>query len=345
MEIQATPLLSFACSQAIAPYLRVKYDATYGLELAGPEDLELGTTAERHIVSGVGAASYAVVVSRHAPGTIKMVASGAITVQAQVYGSDDGKVSATANGNCIGINVGAATTTDGDYLEVYRMEGLGAGEAGNVGGLDFFDDFLGDWPAAATAVNRVWTKTETNGLGVTASDQANGVLKLVLDNTEEAATAAIEMAAAPFTITSNPVFEARVAIYDISAANTADFNFGLTNASHATDMDAATRYALFHLDGAALDVKVQTTDGATTVAATDTTVNAVDDTFAVFKIDASDLTDVKFYINATRVLSTTTFDISAWTGTCTPVFHVEKASGTNVADMRVDWVRVQCGRA
>ena len=124
-----------------------------------------------------------------------------------------------------------------------------------------------------------------------------------------------------------------------------DINFGFAVDTHATDFDSVAQYCAFHLDGNALDVKIQSKDGATTVAATDTDVDLVDDTFATFKIDMSDLTDVKFYINGVRVLSGTTVDFSGYSGTLTPIFHVEKTSNDTTADFRVDWVRVRAERA
>ena len=94
---------SFACSVALLPYRRVKHDATNGLAYAGPEDQELGTLRNRHIVSGVGASSYASVVLATAQGTVKMVAAGAIAAWAIVYGAEDGKVNAVPNTNPKGI--------------------------------------------------------------------------------------------------------------------------------------------------------------------------------------------------------------------------------------------------
>jgi hypothetical protein len=53
--------------------------------------------------------------------TVIMVADGVIAAGANVYPATDGKVSATVQGRRIGINVGSATTTDGDWVEVLRL--------------------------------------------------------------------------------------------------------------------------------------------------------------------------------------------------------------------------------
>jgi len=47
----------------------------------------------------------------------------------------------------------------------------------------------------------------------------------------------------------------------------------------------------------------------------------------------------------TQLLSSTTFDISAYTGTLTPIIHVEKTSDDTTADVRVDYIDVRAERA
>ena len=345
MQVNATPVISMAASAALGQCLRVKYDSTYGLVVASAMDKELGTLNARHIVSGLGASEYAAVVTPNAPGTIKMVAAGAITAFAVVYGADDGKIDDTANPNPIGITLEAATA-DGDLIEVLRLPALQS-EAGDFpGGLHFEDDFIGDYPAAATAMDGgEWTKVETLGLGVIPSDEANGVLKFSFDAVEEAATAALYMANAPFDVDQGPVFQARVAIFDIGDDAALDINIGMAIDTHATDFDSIAQYIAFHFNGANLSACCQSYDGTTTVAATDSLVDLVDDTYANLKIDMRDLTDCKFYINGTRVLATTTFDFSAYSGTLTPIVHVEKASNNTTADVRVDKIQVDCERA
>lgn len=351
MQVNSTGVGSFAASATLAPYLRVKRDATYGLVVAGPEDKELGTLRNRHIVSGLGTSEYASVVFANAMGTVKMVANGVITAWDVVYGAEDGKVSSTPNTNPIGIAL-ETTTADGDYLEVLRLPNMSATSGEEIGGLDFFDDFLGDYPAAATALTEApWTKVETNGLGVIPSDQANGVLKFSFDAIVEAATAALYMVNAPFDIDQNPIFEARVAIYDIGDDVALDINVGLASDTHATDFDSISEYIAFHLDGAALSIKAQSEDGVTTVAATDTLLDAVDDAFFKVKIDMTDTSDCKLYVDLedgagyVRVLATTTFDMSNYTGTLTPIIHVEKTNNDTTADVRADLVRVRSERA
>ncbi len=351
MQINATAIGSFPATAGLNPYLRVKRDGTDGLVVAGPEDRELGTIKAQHVVTGLGASTQAAVVLANAAGTVKMVAVAAVSQWATVYGAEGGKIDDVANNNPIGIALEAATA-DGDYIEVLRQPNMAGVMSGEVGGLEFFDDFLGDYPAAATALNgAAWTKTETLGLGVIGSDEANGVLKLVMDAVAEASTAALYMANAPFDIDQNPIFEARVAIFDIGDDVALDINIGMASGTHATSFDAVAEHIAIHLDGLSLNILAQSKDGATTVAAVDTTLDAVDDTYFQVKIDMTDKADCKIYIDLEagagwqRVLAATTFDMSNYSGTLTPIIHVEKTTNDTLADVRVDYVRVRSERA
>jgi len=120
MQVITTPVRGFPCSQALGAYLRVKADNTYGLGLAGTTDIELGTTMQKHVVLGLGAAESCPVVLPSAQGTIKMVASGIIAAMGDVYAGASGKVAPTGTIK-IGVNVGAASGADGDIIEVLRM--------------------------------------------------------------------------------------------------------------------------------------------------------------------------------------------------------------------------------
>ena len=64
-------------------------------------------------------------------------------------------------------------------------------------------------------------------------------------------------------IDDKPIFEARVAIFDIGDDAELDINFGLASASHATDMDLVAVSALFHLNGNVLDILAESDDGTT----------------------------------------------------------------------------------
>ena len=337
--VQAGPITLIATT-ALAPYLRVKLSANK-IVVAEALDEELGVLDQRVLNADDAAA----VLSLNGPHSVRMVAGGVIALHALVYGAADGKIKSTVNANFIGTALEAASG-DGSLIEVLPQVKIDA--PGDLSGaLVIDDDFVEDWPASGTAIplgSSIWLKREILGLGVIDSVEANGVKKLSFDAVAEAATAAIHMPSTPFDIDKKPIFECRLAVFDIGDDAALDIDFGLASADHADDFEAIAEFAAFHLNGNSLSVFCHSDDGTTDTAPVDTTIDLVDDTYATFKIDATDKADVKFYINGDRVLAGTTFDISAYTGLLTPIVMIEKASNDTLADVRVDRIRCQSDR-
>lgn len=219
------------------------------------------------------------------------------------------------------------------------------------GDLVIDDDFVGDFPAAATALDGQgtynWTKTETNGLGVTSVNAANGVLKFAADAVAEAATATLFMENSPIDPSKGGYAEFLLAVYDIGDAAAVDIDFGLASDDHATNFETIAEFVAFHLDGSDLSLKIHSDDGTTDTAAVDTGVDLVDDTFYCFRIDYRDLTDVQFFYRAVgaenwiRLNSTTTYSVSAASANWTPIVMVEKTSDDTTFDVRLDRVIVR----
>lgn len=188
----------------------------------------------------------------------------------------------------------------------------------------------------------LWTTTETLGLGVIEANYTTPT-KLEFDAVAEAATAALYPTEARFhaPVADGPILEMELAIYDIGDDAALDINAGLANESHATDADSITESFFVHLDGTALSILGESDDGTTEVAAADTTVDAVDDTFFEVWWDCRNLADCKLYIDGVRVLSGSTFVLSAATGPLFPLIHVEKTSNDTTADVRVRAIRLR----
>lgn len=161
-----------------------------------------------------------------------------------------------------------------------------------------------------------------------------GCAKLALSATDEIQKVDV-LSAAAIPVGVPFIAEGRVAAFDIGDDAALDFNIGVANGTHASDADSITESVFFHLDGSALDVKAESDDGTTEVAATDTTVDAVDDTFFDFRIDARDLSDIKLYINGARVLSAKTFKLDKATGPFKLLVHLEKTKNDTPGDFRV----------
>ena len=142
---------------ALAQHLRVKTSGA--LALAGASDVELGT-----MESAVTAAGPATVRLRSAPGTCKMVANGAITLNAGVYAAASGKVSGSGT-VLIGTALEAATA-DNDVIEVVRVNPqlgdnaeivtatnvITAAESGKTFFLNSATEFVSTLPAVAAGL-------------------------------------------------------------------------------------------------------------------------------------------------------------------------------------------------
>lgn len=185
-----------------------------------------------------------------------------------------------------------------------------------------------------------WTNEATNGLGVAATALGGNELTLAFDAVAEAAQAAL-YSNDTVPVADGPIFEGQVAVYDIGDAAALDISIGVANGSHATDFDSVTEACIFHLDGSALDILAESDDGTTEVAATDTTVNAVDNTYLDFWIDCRDPSDIQMYIDGVNVLPSSVFKLDAAVGPIFPIVHIEKTSDDTTSDVRVKHLAIR----
>lgn len=151
-----------------------------------------------------------------------------------------------------------------------------------------------------------------------------------------------------FAVGANPIVEAEIRIPANGSGAAVDFNIGIANGTSTTDADAITESVFFHIDGGALDIYAESDDGTTEVAATDTTVNATEGSAVANRlhlmIDARDITSVKLYIDGVRVLSGTTFVLTAATGPLGLLAHLEKTSGTTTGRVVIDRFTARLGK-
>ena len=148
-----------------------------------------------------------------------------------------------------------------------------------------------------------------------------------------------------FALGSNWILDAVVEVVTNADADVADLSVGVANGTNASDADSITESAFFHFDlGADLNIDAESDDGTTEVAATDTTVDFAVGTPVFLQIDGRDPASLKFYINGVRVLSATTFNISAATGPLKALFHLEKSSNDSPGNVHLDVLRVRTGQ-
>ncbi len=111
------PVRTFNASVALGINLRVKQDASGDLVLAALADKEVGTLEKE----AFAADEKVPVRLASAQGTVKMIASQAIAINASVFTDAAGKISdvAATGSFLIGVALTAATL-DGDEVEVLR---------------------------------------------------------------------------------------------------------------------------------------------------------------------------------------------------------------------------------
>lgn len=115
----------------------------------------------------------------------------------------------------------------------------------------------------------------------------------------------------------------------------ADFNVGLASGTHATDADSIAESLFCHIDGASLNILLESDDGTTEVAATDTTVDAVAGTPFLVQWDLRNLADIQAYIDGVNVLPASVFKLDAATGPLKLLAHIEKTSNDSPGSLSV----------
>ena len=209
----------------------------------------------------------------------------------------------------------------------------------------FYDDFLGEdgYDIAASAADGTWNSVEVtlNTAIAIRGDTANGVLAMIIDADSNAEDATIDWANnRQFNTKAGLVFECRIDMAVLPTTGVAVV-FGM-NGDHNLDKDASTEHAWFRLQasGAVLAETDDTTNNNDDIA---TGVTAVAGTYNTYLIDFTNIADVRFYIDGASVATGTTFDMSNLTdaeGLMQPYFSLDKASGTGVGTIDLDYVRI-----
>lgn len=144
---------------------------------------------------------------------------------------------------------------------------------------------------------------------------------------------------------SNPIVEMAFRMPNGGSGSASDFSIGLANATHATDADSITDSIFFHMDGGSTTINAECDDGTNETAATTTATTFTAGTALANRveawIDCRDLSSIKFYVEGVRVASGTTFSVAAMTNALGLLAHVEKTTGTETADMTIDWLRAR----
>jgi len=218
----------------------------------------------------------------------------------------------------------------------------------------FYDDFLGAWTAVPDVGVLLesgcpWAKVivKTGGAPTVAlvANVENGVAQCALDATGEAQSAFLYMGDdRRFIITQGTVFEARVRVL-VLPTSLAEAVWGLAGDTGVPD--AITYSAWFTADGSG-EIFCETDDNTAGEQSVTSGVTVLATDWKVYRIDFRDVTDIKFFINGSRVASGTTFAYTATGANATlqPFLGCYKAApDTGLATIKIDYVRIWGNRS
>ena len=283
-------------------------------------------------------------------GSLPVVASGAISLNALVYPALDGKVTATVTGAAVGRWISTAATADGDIGEVLPLaQELFSDKAAAHGVFDDFTDML------LTGAERLWTGTQTDTGTITILDSAGGVLQLeasdgsIGDNDESYAGTTNE----PFLFAaSKPLwFEARVKLgaADTDAANVAVGLISAANAANTIQDNGAgppasySGITIFKVDGGsawAAEASIAGTQTTITLTAPGAPGTTYQKLGIEFIPTSATVATVNIYVDGVLVGSTAAFTFTS--ATEMSAFVGVKNGGTAVnTTLHVDYVLVR----
>lgn len=213
----------------------------------------------------------------------------------------------------------------------------------------FEEDFLG--AATLTDGSTIWSVVDVSAAGnttpVRVADAANAQLQIMLAvNAEDEDSVLYWGNERGINFKDGCIFETRLTV-SVLPTDTAVAVWGLVG-DHNLDKDTITESVWFRLDGSgALDVESDDTTNNNDDVSTGLTLVA--GTFYSFRIDSTDNTDVKFYVDGVRVAGGTTFDMSNLSdseGIMQPYFSLDKTGpSAGLGTVRIDkvnayWKRV-----
>lgn len=188
----------------------------------------------------------------------------------------------------------------------------------------------------------------TQALGGLAINPRGGALDFVLSSTNEAQKLDA-LSLNGFATGANAIVECAFCVPSDGAGTVVDVSLGVASGTHATDADSIAQHLLMHLDANNTAIRFQSKDGTTTVASTDSTKtytegqSNADGVRKEVWFDMRDPTDVAIYVDGVRVLTGTTFDVSAAASTWRLLAHVEKTASTDTYEFQLDWLRFRLG--
>jgi hypothetical protein len=223
----------------------------------------------------------------------------------------------------------------------------------------FYDDFIGykgleKYVSGENTVAK-WGTTETNlNLAIGAiDDTVNGIAQITLDSDDNAEVGALYFGDnLCLSLEQGLIFETRLTFHVLPTTGTETVQavFGLASA-HNTTLDSIATNAWFRVESAAQTALLWEVDSAT--GANDDNDNSagitlVADTYHVYKIDCTDISAVKFYVDGNVVGTGDMSGLAATEDKVQPYFNLSKAvssNNTGTGTMYIDYVKIWQNRA
>ena len=203
----------------------------------------------------------------------------------------------------------------------------------------FEDDFL----YRTLNVTDRWRAIDVSSAGDTkplvVADGINGIGRMPLDSTSEAQESGLDWNDQRFFVLNQGlVWEARVALQTLPTLLSIAV-WGLAGDKNAV-ADTVAESIWFRVEGNGV-VTVESDDTVNEQNDIDAAKTLTAGTFAIFRIDCTTITSVKFYIDGAQVAGGTTFNMSQVAGLkLQPYMVIQKASGAGLGVLEVDYVRV-----
>ena len=217
----------------------------------------------------------------------------------------------------------------------------------------FYDDFLGAdvlFPATGTAeCGAKWGQVIVGAappVVAKVADGINGIASLALTNAAQEQIAVLSWGDQEFlSLNQGLIFEARVAISVLptqAVGGTTEIVFGLAGA-HNADLDTVDCNAWFRIQHTANTALLwETDDNVTNDDDNATGIVLVASVYHIYRIDASNIAAVKFYVDGVLVGTGNMDGLVTPIWCVQPYFNVSKtnAGNTGVGTMLVDYVKV-----
>lgn len=217
---------------------------------------------------------------------------------------------------------------------------------------EFCDDFWGGGVLTTSGQGDPWVIADTSSAGtptyVYVDGASSGEVALSFDTQAEAQNVCLSFGnVLAMDIDKIQGAEFRIKMNQAALDATTSLAFGLTGDRNDA-IDSIAQAAIFRVVGAdsTTAVVVESDDGTNDnndVATGQTLINA----YKTFKLDFSQGTsDIRFYMTGDnnsvlkRVATSTTFDMSNYTGSLQPFVQIQKTSDANANGLTIDYIKV-----